>query len=97
MDNGTIAILSSNMDDLTDMVVVLVGVLAPVWLVAQIIKARSARRLSTADAALIAQIANIADRMDRRMEAVERILDADAPAWRHNNTMTGDRYGQKVG
>jgi len=97
MDDATVAMLTSHLDDLTSMVVVLVGVLAPIWLVAQIIKARTAGRLSTADAALIAQIAQIADRMDRRMEAVERILDSDAPTWRGNYPDSGGQYGRKVG
>jgi len=74
----------------------LVCVLGPIWLIGQFIKSRAANRLSSVDAAVIAQIAQIADRMDRRMEAVERVLDSDTPAWR-NSSETGGQYERRVG
>jgi phage shock protein B len=97
MDPATLAILTAHLDDLTNFLIVLVVVGGLFWLIGLFIKSRTARRLSSADVALIEKIAEIADRMDRRMAAVEQILEHDAPAWRRDNATMGGDYGRKVG
>ncbi len=86
------------MPDLTAILLALIVVLGPTWLVFNFLgQAVRAKGLNKRDAETLQQIAAIAARMEARMTAVEQILDAEAPAWRGNNTMTGGRYGQKVG
>jgi phage shock protein B len=46
----------------------------------------ASRGLNKRDAAALDQIAAIATRMESRMDAVERILDADSPTWRNGQS-----------
>jgi phage shock protein B len=42
----------------------------------------TARGLSSEDAKTLAALAASADRIDRRIEALEKVLDAEVPGWR---------------
>ena len=61
----------------------LVLVVAPIWLVAHYATSwRTARLLSREHERALAELGELARRLDDRMASLERILDADAPGWR---------------
>ena len=70
--------------------VALVGEVAPFLFVITIVwlalhyrqQRRMARTVEAADSASHAELAVLAERMERRIEALEQILDAEAPGWR---------------
>jgi len=97
MDAGSVALFNNMVDDGTAIIIVIVGVLGPIWLIGQIIKSKAGRNLNAADLALVEKITGIADRMETRMSTVERILDADSPAWRQTNSELGGNHERKVG
>lgn len=58
-------------------------VVAPLWIVFHYItRWRSARGLSAQDERLLAELWETANRMEGRIHALERVLDAEAPGWR---------------
>jgi phage shock protein B len=58
--------------------VVAVTFVAPLWIVAHYVtRWRTAKALSPEDEQSLAEIQRLTDRLERRMEAIERILDAD--------------------
>jgi phage shock protein B len=58
-------------------------VVAPIWIGAHYLtRWRTVRTLSRADERLLGEVWESAQRMQQRMESLERILDADAPGWR---------------
>lgn len=62
---------------------VFVVVVAPIWIVAHYATSwRTARMLSREHERTLADIWDLTQRMEARMETLERILDADAPGWR---------------
>jgi len=97
MDAGSVALFNNMVDDGTAIIIVIVGVLGPVWLIGQIIKSKAGRNLNAADLALVEKITGIADRMETRMTTLERILDADSPTWRQTTPESGGKYERKVG
>ncbi|WP_042695707.1 envelope stress response membrane protein PspB [Azospirillum sp. B506] len=59
-------------------------VVAPVWIVFHYItKWRSQRGLSAQDERLLAELWEISNRLETRVQALERVLDAEAPNWRN--------------
>jgi len=83
------------MDDLTAIIIVGMVILGPIWLTFQFLaRSRRAGALSAQDAATIEQLTQTAIRMESRMVALERILDAEVPAWRSNY---GDGFGRQAG
>lgn len=70
-----------------------VVVVAPIWIVAHYATSwRTARMLSREHERTLADIWDLAQRMEARMETLERILDSDAPGWRaRSDTPAGDR------
>jgi len=65
-------------------------VLAPVWLIYQLaIK----RRLNTGDTQALQRFHQTTEEMAARVAALERILDNDAPGWRHNPNLSGQYHG----
>ncbi|PWC82863.1 phage-shock protein [Azospirillum sp. TSH100] len=59
-------------------------VVAPVWIVFHYItKWRSQRGLSAQDERLLAELWEISNRLETRVHALERVLDAEAPNWRN--------------
>jgi phage shock protein B len=58
-------------------------VVAPLWIVAHYLtRWRSSRKLSGEDERALGEIWQSARRMEGRIEALERALDAEAPGWR---------------
>jgi phage shock protein B len=68
---------------------VFVTIVAPLWIVAHYVtRWRTAKALSPEDEQSLAELARLADRLERRMAAIEAILDADhAPASRSERTI----------
>jgi phage shock protein B len=61
----------------------LVATDAPVWILCHYITQwRKARRLSSDDEKALGELWQSARRMEGRIEALEKVLDADAPGWR---------------
>ncbi len=72
-------------DNLTAVIIVAIVILGPVWLTFQFVgKGRAARQLNAQDAAAFEQLSQTAARMEQRIATLERILDAEVPAWRSN-------------
>jgi phage shock protein B len=72
------------MCDITTILLAVFVVFGPAWLLFRFLgQLVASRGLNKRDAAALDQIAAIATRMESRMDAVERILDADSPAWRN--------------
>ncbi|MSP66661.1 MAG: envelope stress response membrane protein PspB [Alphaproteobacteria bacterium] len=63
--------------------ILFMGVVAPIWIVAHYVtRWRMAKSLTSEDERLFAELSQSADRMERRLNNLERILDADSPDWR---------------
>jgi len=72
------------MPDLFSVVTVLfVLIVAPLWLLFHYLtKWRTQRTLSASDEQMLAQLWQGAERMEQRIQTLERLLDAEAPGWR---------------
>ena len=58
-------------------------VVAPIWIIFHYITQwRNARRLSGDDEKTLGELWQSARRMEGRIEALEKVLDSDAPSWR---------------
>jgi len=58
-------------------------VVAPIWIVAHyLVRWRKSRRLSAGDEKALADLYDLARRMEGRIATLERVLDAEAPGWR---------------
>ncbi|WP_207480459.1 envelope stress response membrane protein PspB [Arenibaculum pallidiluteum] len=58
-------------------------VVAPVWIIFHYVtKWRAARGLSAQDERTLAELWEIARRMETRIQTLEKVLDAEAPNWR---------------
>ena len=58
-------------------------IVVPLWIVMHFItKWKMTRELSTSEEDMIEEVWNIAHRMESRINALETILDAEAPEWR---------------
>ncbi|MEI7609009.1 MAG: envelope stress response membrane protein PspB [Rhodospirillaceae bacterium] len=56
---------------------------APLWIIFHYVtRWRTARALSTEDERMLGELWESAERMEGRIQALERILDAEAPGWR---------------
>lgn len=56
---------------------------APLWVIFHYVtKWRAARALSAEDERLLAELWESANRMEARIQSLERILDVEAPGWR---------------
>jgi phage shock protein B len=63
--------------------VIFLVVVAPIWIVAHYLAHwRRSRKLSVADERSLAELYDTARRMEARIAALERVLDAEAPGWR---------------
>lgn len=64
--------------------VLFMTVVAPLWIIFHYItKWRAQRGLSAQDERLLAESWEIANRLEGRIHALERVLDAEAPNWRN--------------
>lgn len=58
-------------------------IVAPIWIVAHYLtRWRTAKTLSAEDERLLAELRELADKMESRVNTLERILDAESPHWR---------------
>jgi phage shock protein B len=58
-------------------------IVAPVWIIAHYLtRWRATRRLSGEDEKALSELWQSARRIETRIEALERVLDAEAPGWR---------------
>ncbi len=58
-------------------------VVAPIWIIFHYITQwRQARRLSGEDEKALGELWQSARRMESRIDALEKVLDAEAPGWR---------------
>lgn len=63
--------------------IIFLVVVAPIWIVAHYLtRWRRSRRLSQEDERSLAELYETARRMEGRIAALERVLDAEAPGWR---------------
>ena len=68
--------------------VIFLVVVAPIWIVAHYLtRWRRARKLSAEDERSLGELFEAARKMEARLAALERVLDAEAPEWR---TRAGD-------
>ncbi len=66
--------------------VLFMTVVAPLWIIFHYItKWRSQRGLSAQDERLMAELWEIANRLEGRIQTLERVLDTEAPNWRNKN------------
>lgn len=64
--------------------VLFMTVVAPLWIIFHYItKWRAQRGLSAQDERLLAELWDIANRLEGRIHALERVLDAESPNWRN--------------
>jgi phage shock protein B len=63
--------------------VIFLTVVAPVWIIFHYITLwRRARRLTGEDEKALGELWQSARRMEGRIDALEKVLDAEAPGWR---------------
>lgn len=59
-------------------------VVAPIWIVFHYVtRWRAQRGLSAQDERLLAELWEIANRLEGRIQSLERVLDNEAPNWRN--------------
>jgi phage shock protein B len=64
-------------------IIVFLVIVAPIWIIAHYItRWRQTRMLSSEDEKLLAELWNSVDRMESRINNLERILDAEVADWR---------------
>jgi len=65
---------------------VFVTVVVPLWIVAHYVtKWRTARALQPEDEGRFAELQALLERLERRMETIERIIEADGPTGRNRH------------
>jgi phage shock protein B len=63
--------------------IVFLVIVAPLWIVAHYLtRWRASRKLSAEDEKAMGELWQTARRMEARIDALERLLDAEAPGWR---------------
>ncbi len=63
--------------------ILFLAIVAPIWVIAHYVtRWRASKSLSGEDEKLLTELWQSASRMDSRINALERILDAEAPDWR---------------
>jgi phage shock protein B len=71
-------------------------IVAPIWIVAHYgTRWRTARMLSREQERMLAELHDLAQRMEGRVNSLERILDAEAPGWRDRTA--GEGPGERPG
>ena len=63
--------------------VLLLTIILPLWIILHYVtKWKSSKGLSTEDEKMLSEIWESANRMEERINTLERILDVDSPDWR---------------
>jgi phage shock protein B len=63
--------------------IIFLTVVAPIWIIFHYITIwRRSRRMSSDDEKALGEIWQSARRMEARIDALEQVLDAEAPGWR---------------
>ena len=63
--------------------IIFLVIVAPIWIVAHYLtRWRRSRKLSTDDERVLGELYDTARKMEARLAALERVLDAEAPGWR---------------
>jgi phage shock protein B len=58
-------------------------VIAPIWIFAHyLVRWRATRAMSREDQRALGELREVAKRIEARLEALEKILDAQSPGWR---------------
>ena len=77
--------------------VLLLVVVAPVWIVAHYsTRWRTARMLSKEQERVMRDLLDLAQGMERRVESLETILDAEAPGWRARTKARVDPWTEEA-
>jgi phage shock protein B len=70
-------------DGLGGLLIVFLIFVAPIWIIAHYVtRWRTAKVLSAEDERMLAELWEMAPRLESRINTLERILDAEAPEWR---------------
>lgn len=81
-------------DNFTGVLIVMMCVLGPIWLSKHYkSKAMNAGRLSSEEVRALERMTQTAQLLEQRVVALEHILDAQVPAWRHDAALRGDLRG----
>lgn len=71
------------MGDITGMFALFCIFIAPLWLILHYsTRRRQAQGLTREDEKMLSELWQLADKMERRVAALETILDTQAPGWR---------------
>ena len=77
------------MPNFTWITIVFLTVVVPVWLGLHYSSTwRRNRPFSADDEAMLSDLHKSADKMEQRLETIERILDDEMPGWRRSNNET---------
>ena len=70
-------------DGLGGLLIVFLIFVAPIWIIAHYVtRWRTAKVLSAEDERMLAELWEMAPRLESRINTLERILDAEDPEWR---------------
>jgi phage shock protein B len=63
--------------------VIFLVIVAPVWIISHYVtRWRTAKTLSAEDEKMLAELWDVAPKLESRINTLERILDAEVPDWR---------------
>ncbi|MDP6603522.1 MAG: envelope stress response membrane protein PspB [Rhodospirillales bacterium] len=63
--------------------IIFLAVVAPIWIIAHYVtRWRTAKILTTEDESMLSELWETAPKLESRINALESILDAEAPEWR---------------
>jgi phage shock protein B len=70
-------------DGSVGLLIVFLIFVAPIWIIAHYVtRWRTAKVLSSEDERMLAELWELAPKVESRINTLERILDAEAPEWR---------------
>lgn len=99
MDPATLAIMmpfvSRMVEQFCDLAIFMVAIGIPCWAAVKIYRMRAGQKLRGEDAALLQRAMAKLAQVEERMTALEKILDAEVPAWRGTYEMAA--YGRQAG
>jgi phage shock protein B len=83
-------------DNLTAVIICLSCTLGPIWLVMHYKYKNRGGQMNSRDIAMLEQISATAQRMEQRVATLERILDAELPAWRSSAAPPDNFYNRQA-